>query len=54
MKLLRLFEWDSERRRALVALYPRIVDKRNITILADTFKWSAEWRSVCRELGISG
>ncbi len=53
-EFLRLFEWDAERRRALVALYPRIVDKRNITILADTFDWSAEWRSVCRELGISG
>lgn len=53
-ELLRIYEWDAERRRALVALYPRIVDKRNITILADTFDWSAEWRSVCRELGISG
>jgi hypothetical protein len=51
-ELLRAYEWDSERRRALVALWPKVLDKRNASSLAGTFDWSAEWRSACRELGI--
>ncbi len=51
-QLLKTYEWDSERRRALSLLWTKLVDRRNVSSLADTFDWAAEWRSACRELGI--
>jgi Domain of unknown function (DUF4476) len=52
-RLLKAFQFDADRRRAAVLLHPRLTDPRNFGQLAETFSWSAEWRSLCRELGVN-
>ena len=50
--IVSLFDFDSSKERALIALYPSVIDKARFELALDVLTWSSSRQTVASALGI--
>lgn len=50
--LVRMFDWDTDKKRALVALFPATIDQGRFVLALDALDWDSSRRDVAQQLGI--